>query len=109
MVQVLYNTGVIDADQRATHPFRNVLYQAVGTTEDVKPDIYSVHADDESYLLLCSDGLTNELDDEAIYTIVMQVDSPQAACDRLVDQANQRGGHDNISVLIVTLHSDEQF
>lgn len=103
MVQVLYNTGIINAGQRADHPYRNVLYQAVGTTEAVRPDIYTIEADDENYLLLCSDGLTNELDDEAIYTIVMQVESPQAACDRLVEQANQHGGHDNISVLIVTL------
>lgn len=103
MVQVLVNAGVIQEDEAVNHPYKNVLNQAVGDEEIVLPDFYITALEEGGYLLLCSDGLTNELDDNTIYSIVMNSSSPQEACDELIEQANLKGGRDNISVLIVAL------
>ena len=108
IVQVLLRAGAIDADQAENHPYRNVLSQAIGSSDEVEPDLYTIDIENNNYLLLCSDGLTNEVDEETIYATIMQSESPQTACRDLVAKANQHGGQDNISVVIVKLESNSQ-
>jgi PPM family protein phosphatase len=104
MVQGLVNTGVLTDIQAQHHPYRNILDQAIGLRETVKVDTYSVVFPAGSYLLLCSDGLTNELSNDTIHHLIWQSTSPQDACDELIRAANASGGQDNISVVLVQMH-----
>ena len=94
-------SGFISEDDAKTHPQRNAIIRSLGNDKDVKVDILEVPVKVGDYLILCTDGLHNMLDDEEIKNIVVASDSPQSACDRLIDFAKLRGGHDNISVVIV--------
>lgn len=103
VVQGLIEAGAITPEEAKSHPFRNYLTQAIGTEASVAADLFVTELKSEDRLLLCSDGLTNELDDEAIYGIVQSAKSPQSACETLVEAANESGGHDNISVVLVEI------
>ena len=100
-VQELIDKGKITKEQARHHPKKNILNQAVGTFADLKVDTCSLRLDDNDYVLLCCDGLTNHVSDDEMAEIVLNSNaSPQEACDRLVTLANKRGGKDNISVII---------
>ena len=94
--------GRINKEQARTHRQRHGLTEALGVTKEVEPDI-SVRPWDESSgcLLLCSDGLTEMIEDEEILAIVDSSSNPQQACSNLVAAANQKGGVDNITVILV--------
>ncbi|WP_251343548.1 Stp1/IreP family PP2C-type Ser/Thr phosphatase [Haloplanus halophilus] len=97
VVRSLIEEGVIDESEADDHPQRHVLSQALGTSEDVEPDVYERSV--EGTLLLCSDGLTEEVSDAAIRDVVAD-EPPDAAVDRLVDAANENGGSDNVTVVL---------
>jgi protein phosphatase len=101
LVHRLIELGQITPEEAATHPQRNVLYRALGRTEDLEVDTYLQPLPADSSLLLCSDGLWGAVSEEAILAIVRAVSSPQSACCRLVARANESGGEDNITAIIV--------
>jgi protein phosphatase len=105
LVQHLVNIGQISAEDARSHPQRNVIYRTLGDKPQVEVDIYSQSVLPEDRLLLCSDGLTGVLDDRSILTIIQESDHPQNACDNLVEAANQAGGGDNITVVLVEVKS----
>ena len=94
--------GQMTHDEAQSSPFRNQLLKTVGTAPTVEPTIYSgrIHADD--VLLLCSDGMTEYVASEEMLHEVSCRPTLQAACDQLVAHARERGGHDNISVVMVS-------
>lgn len=100
-VQELLNIGAITPEQAENHPRKNILSQAIGAKEEVQVDMYTMNFAPGNYLMLCSDGLTNELDNDTIHKIVVDSGSPQVACDELVIAANDNGGRDNISVVLI--------
>jgi protein phosphatase len=102
-VQKLVEVGAITPEQAIDHPHRNILTQAVGTTEDITIDLFNEKLQENDYLLLCSDGLWDELSNQEIWQIVMSADSAQAACQALVDATNAAGGRDNIAIVLVKL------
>jgi serine/threonine protein phosphatase PrpC len=108
VVQGLVAAGAITPQQAKKHPFRNYITQAVGTDEDMKADLFTMQLDPDTSLLLCSDGLTKELEDNAIYNAIQTAKSPQAACDKLVASANFSGGHDNIAVVLVQAQPSDE-
>lgn len=82
-------------------PLRNVITRALGTQNSVTPDIFELEAEPGDLFLLCSDGLTRELSDPLIESM-LQVGAPlDELCARVVAAANQAGGHDNITCLLV--------
>ena len=98
----LVSRGVLRPEQAAQHRLRHVITNVVGGNEagiDVEAHALEVHAGDR--LLLCSDGLTEMVTKEAIAATLRAEPDPQAACSKLVAQANDAGGRDNITVLIV--------
>jgi len=97
LVQSLIEEGVVDPDEAADHPQRHVLSQALGTDDDVDPDVYERSV--SGTLLLCSDGLTEEVPEPSIREAVVD-ESPDDAVDRLVGAANDNGGSDNITVVL---------
>lgn len=103
LAQAMYEQGVLTAEEAARHRYRHVLRHAIGTEKTVHIDTFTVDMEDNDYLLLCSDGLTNELDDDTIDWIIRRTISPQAACDALIRAANAAGGQDNMGVVLVQL------
>ena len=102
LVQAMVKTGELDKDEAKSHPNKNIITRALGTNETAQPDFFEVELDEGDIVLLCSDGLTNMLNDETIEKIIREnADNLQTATEILVKQANENGGKDNITVIIV--------
>ena len=101
LVNRLIELGQITADEAKTHPQRNVLYRAVGRGDTLEVDTGLQSLSVGSSLLLCSDGLWGMLSQEIITAIIRSAPSPQVACHRLVARANESGGQDNVTVVLV--------
>ena len=101
VVQSLIESGKITPEDAKVHPRKNVITRALGAEEDVAVDSDCLNLSDGDTLLLCSDGLTNFLDDKDILT-VFQNNGISAVAERLVEEANKNGGGDNITVVTVT-------
>ncbi|MDD5018502.1 MAG: Stp1/IreP family PP2C-type Ser/Thr phosphatase [Eubacteriales bacterium] len=103
-VQMLIDTGYISHKEALLHPQRNIITRAVGIEPEVEADVYSVALKKEDCVLLCSDGLNAAVTDEDIADILNG--EIESAADRLVDLALQRGGSDNISVIIACMDGE---
>lgn len=105
-VQSLFDRGIITSAEKDSHPEKNYITKALGTRKQVSPDIFRVpvlfRPDDR--LLLCTDGLYEYLSDEEIYNIV-HIEKPSDAARIMIEMAKERGGHDNISLLILEQYS----
>ena len=101
LVQHLVNEGQITREEAAHHPQRSVVTRAIGVSEDVDVDSMSLELVPGDQLLLCSDGLTGVVDDEAIARTLLEIEDPDAAVAALIDLANEAGGPDNITVLLL--------
>jgi PPM family protein phosphatase len=101
LVKRLQELGQITAEEAAVHPQRNVLYRALGQGEPFDPEIISTARPNNGSLLVCSDGLWNIVGQEGMQAIFKSGVSPQDRCDRLIDAANDAGGPDNISAIVV--------
>jgi len=94
-------SGVIDSEQARNHPLRNVVTRALGGKPELEVDVQSLKLEPGDRLLLCSDGLTTMLDDEAIRTIVLGDDGGVDRAEALVEAANENGGEDNITAILL--------
>ncbi len=101
LVKRLQELGQITPDEAAVHPQRNVLYRALGQGEPFEPEIISTKRPESGSLLVCSDGLWSIVGKENMQSIIKSGISPQDICDRLIDAANDAGGPDNISAILV--------
>lgn len=101
----LVEIGQIEPDEAMLHPKRNQLWNAVGQGENVVIEVKNHPMPRSGHLLLCSDGLWGEVPDEQLNTIVCGSSEPNAACAQLVQAANDAGGSDNISALLITFPS----
>lgn len=99
----LEELGQITAEEAAVHPHRNVLYRALGQGELLEPDILTTQFPQPGYILLCTDGLWGVLTEDEIVQIIHESPNIQVACQGLVEAANEAGGPDNISVILVQL------
>ncbi len=102
----LLRKGELTPEQAAADPRRNVVTRSLGQFEQVEPDMWDLVPYNGDRLLLCSDGLTNEVDDETIASVLRRVRDPEAAASDLVNRANEAGGRDNITVVIVDVVDD---
>jgi serine/threonine protein phosphatase PrpC len=109
-VQEMVDAGLISAHDAEHHPERNVITRAVGADEFVDADVWLLPASGERSFLICSDGLTKEVDDREIARLLTHAHDITAVADALVDAALERGGRDNVSVVFVrsvsSSHSD---
>jgi serine/threonine protein phosphatase PrpC len=103
LVNRLIEVGQITAQEALTHPQRNVLYRALGRDGEFQVDTYLEPVSSNSSLLLCSDGLWGEVSEETICAIVRSAPSPQSACRSLVARANENGGEDNITAVLIQI------
>lgn len=101
VVQSLIESGKITPEAARVHPRKNVITRALGAEEEVTVDSTVIPFNEGETLLLCSDGLTNFLEDREIYRVFSENDISDVA-ERLVERANENGGGDNITVVTVT-------
>jgi PPM family protein phosphatase len=93
--------GLMTEEEAGQSQLQNVLMRALGIDPEVEPDVSEELVMEGDTILLCSDGLTRELSDEQIAGVLMTIDDPEEAADRLIELANQAGGGDNISAIVV--------
>jgi PPM family protein phosphatase len=103
LVKRLVELGQITTDEAAIHPQRNVLYRALGQGEPIDAEISTAPLPPSGQLLICSDGLWGFVPDEEMSRIITTSPSPAEACQILVEAANQAGGPDNITAILVRL------
>jgi protein phosphatase len=103
LVERLVATGQITPEEAVNHPQKNVIYRVIGDRPRVEIDVYEQRVAPGEALLLCSDGLSGMVLDDQMWHIWRTSTSPQEACDRLVEAANEAGGEDNITVVIVQI------
>jgi serine/threonine protein phosphatase PrpC len=108
LVQQLVDVGQISEEEAETHMFRNVILQALGAQTELTPATARIQIRQGDMVLLCSDGLSGKLRNEEIREIVSGSDQDLgAACKALVDEANKRGGEDNITVVLARFTGEE--
>lgn len=98
LVQQMVDCGRLTPEEAKTHPHKNIITKAVGIKEMLDADYFEIELNKGDILLLCTDGLTNNLSDEDIYSIVSENKSNEFI-DILIDRANENGGSDNITVV----------
>lgn len=103
LVQVLVDEGTITPEQAEHHPEANVVTRALGFGEPPDPDFFRIPALAGDRILLCSDGLTKEVDGDRIRELLCAADDLDTVALSLVDAALTAGGHDNVTVLLVEL------
>lgn len=99
-VQELLDEGKISLEEAKNHPNKNLITRALGTASSIQVDIYKLPSDGIKYILLCTDGLSNETDPFEMYEIISN-NNAKEACHLLVDKAKANGGRDNISLILV--------
>lgn len=108
LVQQLIDVKQITEEQAETHMFRNVITQALGAGRDINPVVSTVRVRQGDTLLICSDGLSGKLRAADMQRIVREAgDDLSSACQELVDEANRRGGEDNITVVLARFTGEE--
>ncbi|APS00217.1 Stp1/IreP family PP2C-type Ser/Thr phosphatase [Pajaroellobacter abortibovis] len=106
LVNQLIEAGQLTEAEAKNFELNNIILQALGTSESVQVDLTYVPLYQQDTLLLCSDGLSGMLESEEIETILAIYKDPEEICKVLVEQANQAGGQDNITVIIVQFNGD---
>lgn len=106
LVGRMVREGQLTEEEAAKHPQRSMITRSLGIDSDVRVDLRSFDVRDGDRIMLCSDGLTSMVGEDTIKRVLQQKKSPQGAADELVDLANEAGGEDNITVVILDLSAD---
>ena len=107
LVEEMVRMGGIDKASAKNHPDKNIITRAIGARNYIEVDFFNVELQAGDIVLLCSDGLTNMVDDEVIHQILTEDGSIRDRAEKLVETANQNGGKDNISVIVIEPLADE--
>ncbi len=107
LVQQLIDSGQISAEEAETHAMKNVILQALGAQNEIHPVATAFRPRNNDIFLLCSDGLSNKIDGVVIQEIVYEnLENLKVACAELIKEANDRGGEDNITVILARVKGD---
>lgn len=106
-VNILLESGEISEEEAQNHPQKNFILKALGTESSIQPDFYEVTLEQDSTLLICSDGLSNKLSTSEMAAIITLPMALQEQGKKLVQLANDSGGEDNISLVLVTMKDEE--
>lgn len=102
-VEEMVRVGSLDRESARKHPDKNIITRAVGVQSQVEVDFYKEKIEAGDIVLMCSDGLSNMLEDEKIQKIIIEGNSLEKKAKNLVQAANDNGGKDNISVILIEL------
>ncbi len=108
VAEELVDRGELSEAEAAIHPHRHILTRALGVSSDVDVDLWEMTPESGDRYLLCSDGLTNEVPESQITDVLTSVSDPQQAAEKLVDLANESGGNDNITVVVLDVVVGEE-
>ena len=124
-VQEALEVGVINSEEARSHPRRHLIRSYLGSADPINPDLRLYLEPSENHeqakanqglplipndrILICTDGLTDLLDDEEVLEILLNSDSEDDHLQAMVDLANGRGGHDNITIVLLAVPDDELF
>ncbi|MCR5195541.1 MAG: Stp1/IreP family PP2C-type Ser/Thr phosphatase [Pseudobutyrivibrio sp.] len=101
VVAELVRTGELDEDDARTDKRKNMITRAIGAEETISPDYFDVALKGGERILLCSDGLTNMVNDKEIFSVLKSADTLEDRAAKLIQLANKGGGKDNISVIVI--------
>lgn len=101
LVQEMVRLGGINADEAKHHPDKNIITRAIGVTEKLEIDFFEYHLQAGDAVLMCTDGLSNMMEDEDIFRIVKSSRDVVETVERLIEEANNNGGNDNIGVAVI--------
>ena len=107
LVEEMVRLGGIKAEEARNHPDKNIITRAIGVKEDVEPDIYEYRLKKGDMILMCTDGLSNMVEDEDMFNIVKGSRDVVEAVQMLIEKANSNGGRDNIGVIVAEPLADE--
>lgn len=102
LVEEMIRSGELERKKGRNHPEKNIITKAMGSRDEVIPDFFEIDMEPDDKYVLCSDGLSNMVEDDEIRDIVVDYRDIEDATKALVDRANYYGGSDNISVVIVS-------
>lgn len=100
LVEELIRTGQLNPLKVRNHPEKNIITRAIGVNEEAIPDFFELELHMDERILMCSDGLSNMVEDDELLSIIMETDKPSTAVERLIERANYYGGKDNIAALV---------
>lgn len=100
-VQELVKMGVITREEAKSHERKNVVTRAIGSSAEIQVDFYDLDLQKRDVLLMCSDGLSNMVDEKEIEEVLSARYLPLFSCEKLIAIAKQRGGYDNISSILI--------
>lgn len=106
-VNMLLELGQINAEEAHNHPKKNAILKAIGTEETIEPDLIEVDIDSIEHAVICSDGLSNKLTQEELTQLLALPLSLNEKGKKLIEIANERGGEDNISFVLMQFHDVE--
>lgn len=101
LVEEMVRLGELDKEQAKTHPDKNIITRAIGASDEVKIDVFEYQIKQGDIILLCSDGLSNMMEDQDIFMIMSKEENISKKAKELIDLANDNGGKDNIAVIII--------
>ena len=107
LVEEMVRLGEMDKAAAKVHPAKNIITRAIGVTRELAVDFFEVELRPGDMILLCSDGLTNMVEDEEIKEIVLEQKNIVEKAEKLINTANETGGKDNITVVLIEPFSDE--
>ena len=107
LVEEMVRLGGIKPEEAKHHPDKNIITRAIGAKADVDVDFYEHRLKRGDIILMCSDGLTNMVDDDEIFQIVKSARDIVEAVESLIQRANENGGSDNIGVVLAQPYADE--
>ena len=107
LVQEMIRIGELSKEDARFHPDKNIITRAVGAGKDIRPDFFEFTLTKKSILLMCSDGLSNMVDDEQLAVLLKSVKTPEKIGKKLIETANRNGGKDNIAVIVINSDSGE--
>lgn len=102
LVEELIRSGELERKRGRNHPEKNIITRAMGSKDEIVPDFFEIDIDSDDVYLMCSDGLSNMVEDDEIKDIVLENNTLDDMVQALVDRANYYGGSDNISVVIIS-------
>ncbi len=108
LVNELVRTGQISKEDAEHHPRKNWILRALGTEQDIKIDFKTIMFEEGDYLLLCSDGLSNKVNEKEMIQILQNEDSLEQKASTLIKIANENGGEDNITLIILEYANDHE-
>ncbi len=107
LVEELIQRGEMERGSEAYNEHKNIITRAIGARMDVFADFFEVNLEEGDTVLMCSDGLSNMVSDEAIRELVAGRENLKEVCADLIEEANRNGGRDNIAVVLFRLADDE--